>query len=97
MPTPEHRLDAKAIRRRDLRRLIIGARIRELRHAANLSQEALAAASGLDRTSVVHLEAGHRSVLIDRMWDLAAAVGVTIADFFAPVEAEVRRVEGHKR
>lgn len=97
MPTSDDRLDPGAIRRRDLRRLIVGGRIRELRHAANLSQEALAAAAGLDRTSVVHLEAGHRSVLVDRMWDLAAALGVTIAEFFDPVEAEVRRVDAQKK
>lgn len=53
-----------------------GDRVRELRHAAGLSQEELAEASGLHRTYISSLERGQRNVGLDNIHVLAEALGV---------------------
>ncbi|TDE95175.1 XRE family transcriptional regulator [Occultella glacieicola] len=58
-------------------RAAFGDRIRELRHAAGLSQEELAEASGLHRTYISSLERGQRNVGLDNIHVLAGALGVT--------------------
>jgi transcriptional regulator with XRE-family HTH domain len=63
-------------------RLVFGDRVRELRLAAGLSQEALAEASGLHRTYVSSLERGQRNVGLDNIHALAAALGVEPARLF---------------
>lgn len=89
MPTDSSRFDADQLRRREHQRDAIGFWIRALRLDAGLTQEQLANASGLDRTTIVHLEAGRRSLLIDRMMDLAPALKVTVAEFFEAVERDL--------
>jgi transcriptional regulator with XRE-family HTH domain len=56
--------------------MAFGSRIRELRLAAGLTQEALAEASGLHRTYVGSLERGSRNVGVLNIYALAAALGV---------------------
>jgi len=63
-------------------RVAFGDRIRELRHAAGLSQEGLAEASGLHRTYISSLERGQRNVGLDNIYALAAALGVPAARLF---------------
>jgi transcriptional regulator with XRE-family HTH domain len=60
------------------------ARIRQLRTAAGLSQEALAIRAGLHRTHVSLIERGQRSVRLETVQQLATALGVTPADLFNP-------------
>lgn len=62
----------------------IGKRIRELRTAAGLSQEALAERAGLHRNSIGNVERGERDIHITAVSQLAHALGVSLADFFAP-------------
>ena len=59
-----------------------GKRLRELRKARGLSQEALAHACGLDRTYVGGVERGERNVSLVNIERLAAAVGVPIRELF---------------
>lgn len=59
-----------------------GQRLRELRKARGLSQEALAHACGLDRTYVGGVERGERNVSLVNIERLAAAVGVPIRELF---------------
>ncbi|WP_353649713.1 helix-turn-helix transcriptional regulator [Nakamurella sp. A5-74] len=89
MPTDSSRLDADQLRRRDARRRALGFWVRVLRTDAGLTQEQLAHASGLDRTTIVHLEAGRRPLLTDRLWDLTAALNVTLAEFFEAVDHDL--------
>lgn len=60
----------------------LGVRLRELRLAKGLSQEALAESSGLHRTYVGSIERAERNVSIDNIERLAEALGVKIRDLF---------------
>jgi transcriptional regulator with XRE-family HTH domain len=75
----------------------IGRRVRELRGAeAGLSQEKLAARAGFHRTYVGKLERGEAASTVDGVAALCAALGVTLADFFAPFDQSVK-VRGPRR
>lgn len=62
----------------------VGLRIREARLAAGLTQEALALESGLSRNVLIELEWGRRSVLFERLYDLARALGIDVALLVSP-------------
>lgn len=55
---------------RDHRRLV-GARIREARLYANLTQEKLAEAAGMDRQAINRIEQGHQSPILDNLLRIA--------------------------
>lgn len=61
----------------------VGSRIRQLRLEAGLTQEALALESGLTRNVLIHLEWGRRGVLFERLFDIAAVLGVPVTPLFA--------------
>jgi transcriptional regulator with XRE-family HTH domain len=63
-------------------RLAFGRRVRYLREAAGMSQEALADRAGLHRTYVSSLERGKRNVGLDNILGLARALGVPPAVLF---------------
>jgi transcriptional regulator with XRE-family HTH domain len=63
-------------------RAVFGANLRHLRHAAGLSQEALADLAGLHWTYVGSVERGERNVSIDNICRLAWALGVDVPDLF---------------
>jgi transcriptional regulator with XRE-family HTH domain len=60
--------------------------IRELRHEADLSQEALSFACGRHRTYVSLIERGRTSPSIDTLWRLASALHVAPHEIVARVE-----------
>jgi len=62
------------------RRRAVGDRIRAVRLNANLTQEAVALAAGVDRPSVVRIEQGQQSPTLDTLIRLADAIGVPLAD-----------------
>lgn len=74
------------------RRKAVGARIRELRLERSLTQEELGNASGMDRKTVLYIELGQRGLGFERLWDIAAVLGVDIADLFVPPEAMPQRI-----
>lgn len=76
----------------------MGARIADARVAAGLTQAALAETLGIDRTSVVRLEAGDRKVSAEELATVAQALGRPI-DWFvleAPSAVVSRRSDPHK-
>lgn len=68
---------------RQVRREEFGRRLRELRIARGMTQEQVALAAGLDRAFYVDLENAKHSVLVDRLYDIADALGVGSADLFS--------------
>lgn len=58
----------------------MGARIRALRLERGLSQESLALESGVARNQLIQMEHGRRGVLIERVYDLAEALGVSVSE-----------------
>jgi DNA-binding XRE family transcriptional regulator len=62
------------------RRRAVGQRIRALRIERTLTQEALALRSGVTRNVLIDVEHGRRSLLYERLFDLADALGVPVAE-----------------
>jgi transcriptional regulator with XRE-family HTH domain len=62
--------------------LLLGKRIRELRKAKGLSQEAFADQCGLDRTYVGGIERGERNVAVLNLTRIAESLGVSISELF---------------
>jgi len=60
----------------------IGERIKELRGNQNLSQEALAFNSGLERSFITHIENGRRNVSIDTLSKIINGLNISFFDFF---------------
>lgn len=56
-----------------------GCRVRELRTAKGLSQEAFAAECGLDRTYISGIERGKRNVSLENLRVIAKALGITLS------------------
>ena len=60
--------------------------MRRLRHAAGLSQEALAERCDLHRTYIGAIERGEKTITITTARKLADAFDLTLAEFFTEVE-----------
>ena len=69
----------------------VGRRVRELRSGLGISQEELAARSDLHRNYVGSVERGERDIGITSLARIAAALSVSLADFFAPLKNPPRR------
>ena len=57
-----------------------GKRLKQLRIERDLTQEQLARAGRLNRTFIGKLERGQSGVNVDRLEDLARALGLTVRD-----------------
>jgi transcriptional regulator with XRE-family HTH domain len=73
----------------DLNRAI-GRRVRLLRKQGQISQEELAHRADLHRNYVGSVERGERDVGIGAMARLATALGISLAEFFAPFTRQRR-------
>ncbi|WP_338699230.1 helix-turn-helix transcriptional regulator [Streptomyces sp. Q6] len=62
------------------RRRAVGARIRARRREAGMTQEMVALNSGVDRPSIVNIEAGKQSPSVDTLIRIAAALGCDLSD-----------------
>ena len=63
-----------------------GNKIRELRKSRSMTQEDLAFRSGLDRTYIASVEAGHRNISIRNLNKIARALEITLAELFMGYE-----------
>jgi transcriptional regulator with XRE-family HTH domain len=68
----------------------LGARIKELRRRLGISQEELADRASLHWTYLSDLERGRQSPTVDVVNRLARALGVSLAEFFAPFDRPFR-------
>ena len=64
-------------------RILIGARIRQLRNAKDLSQEQLAHLADLDRTYITSVENGKRNISIVNIEKICKALEIPITKFFS--------------
>ncbi len=64
-------------------RKLFSKNLKEFRKARNLSQEELAALSGLHRTYVGSVERGERNISIDNMECLAVALNIKIEELLS--------------
>jgi len=64
-------------------RKAFGARVRELRLAAGLSQEELAHRAELDRSYVGQVERGERNISLDNIYRLATTLEIQPGTLFA--------------
>ena len=67
-------------------KLKIGQRIKELRETASMSQKDLAYTADLDRSYIASIENGQRNVSIVNIEKIAAALKVTLKEFFNDAE-----------
>jgi transcriptional regulator with XRE-family HTH domain len=77
----------------------VGARIREAREAAGLTQEALASRlkPPQTRASIANMEGGNQRILLHTLFDLSRALGVNLESLVRPMsageQAQRRRVD----
>jgi transcriptional regulator with XRE-family HTH domain len=68
----------------------LGARIKDLRKRAGLSQEELADSAGMHWTYLSDLERGRQTPTLDMVNRLARGLSVTLAEFFSPLDERYR-------
>jgi len=71
--------------------VLVGRRIRTLREAAGISQEELAARADLHRNYVGSVERGERDIGVVALQRIAAALGLSLAEFFGPFRHRATR------
>jgi transcriptional regulator with XRE-family HTH domain len=76
------------VTRRSLEETALGEAIRELRHEAGISQEALAFRCGLHRTYVGGIERGERNPSFRNLVKLAGALDVAPSELLARFERQ---------
>lgn len=74
------------------RQLWLGMRIKEMRVESGLTQQQLATAVGLERTSITNIEGGNQRVTVDMLYVIAAALGYEVTVGFE--RAAVRPRDG---
>lgn len=80
MPTRPSQNDPDRVAQWERIRLQVGHRIREARKREGLTQEQLSLASGVTRNVLIDVEQGRRGLLYERLFDIAAALGVEVVD-----------------
>jgi len=65
----------------------MGNRLKMLREARGLTQEALGELIGMTHTAIQRLESGNRGLTEERVWQLAKALDVHPGELFAPLPA----------
>jgi transcriptional regulator with XRE-family HTH domain len=76
----------------DIRQIFAGV-LRDSRLAAGISQETLAAESGLDRTYISMLERGKRTPSIEVIWKLCRALQIAMVKLVGDLEQALAEAE----
>lgn len=80
MPTRPSQNDPKRVAAWDRRRRLVGVRVQRARMERGLTQEQLALLSGVSRNVLMDIEHGTRGILLDRIFDIAKALGQSAAE-----------------
>ena len=70
--------------------IALGVRLKECRHAAELSQEKLAFAAQVDRTFISACERGLGNPSVETLANIAFCLNITLAELFATVEVSLK-------
>lgn len=73
---------------------IVGNNISKFRHDRKLTQEKLAQAISLDRSSVSNIEQGRQKILLHNLYDIATALGVEPSDLLPKEDSLPKTNEG---
>ena len=63
-------------------------RVKDLRVAAGLRQEDLAASAGVSRQTIISIERGRYNPSLELAWKLSRMLGVTIEELFCFMEGD---------
>jgi len=63
-------------------------RVKDLRLAAGLRQEDLAASTGVSRQTIISIERGRYNPSLELAWKLSRMLGVTIEELFSFTEGD---------
>jgi DNA-binding XRE family transcriptional regulator len=80
VPTRPSQNDPKRVAAWERRRKTVGSRLRQLREDRGLTLDELALMSGVSRNIIWDVELGNRGLLYERLFDIAMALGATVAD-----------------
>ncbi len=80
VPTRPSQTDPHRAQAWQRRRTAVGRKIRALREAKGITQEALALRSGVTRNVLIDVELGRRGLLYERLFDLAEALEVPASE-----------------
>ncbi|WP_340531028.1 helix-turn-helix transcriptional regulator [Cupriavidus necator] len=75
----------------------LGKRIKQCRHAADKSQETLAFEAQVDRTYISAIERGVANPSVETLADICHAIGISLAELFAPMTQIPRAPSGERR
>jgi len=89
VPTRPDQTDPYRAERWSHYRMAVGAKIRALRLERKLTQDALAVKSGVARNVLIDVEHGRRSMLYERIIDIAEALDVPIEAIYSTIEPEI--------
>jgi transcriptional regulator with XRE-family HTH domain len=78
-----------------MRRTTIGKRTAMIREHRMMSQAALAAAIGVTKSVINHIEQGHTRISIERLEQLIGALHCSDHDLLAPLDAPLPRIKFH--
>jgi transcriptional regulator with XRE-family HTH domain len=62
--------------------VIFGKKVRSMRKQKGLSQEALAALAGIDRSYMGHIERGEKNITLTKIYQISNALKVDIKSLF---------------
>lgn len=79
VPTRPSQNDPERVAQWERVRVEVGARIRRERLRRDLTQEQLALTSGVTRNVLIDVEHGRRGLLYERLFDIAAALGIPVS------------------
>ncbi|MEF3063092.1 helix-turn-helix transcriptional regulator [Ralstonia solanacearum] len=75
----------------------LGKRIKQCRHAADKSQEALAFEARVDRTYISSIERGIANPSVETLANICYALNVTLAELFRPMDGVSLQPTGARR
>lgn len=71
----------------------VGGRVSELRKQRNITQEQLAEAIGLQRTSITNIERGRQKILLHTLFEMATVLKVCVQDLLPEQERPASALE----